>query len=505
MHNNEFEKRMEHKLEELKFTPSDAVWQKVEVQIRECKRRRRFFFWWLPAIVLCTGVGAWFLYSIEKGNTNASTTVTTTQKTESSLSIENNQNKQTETVPEGKPVAEEKNMQTVIEKSSRQEQDAVVVKTKKDAPVADGLIVKKNKKTAGKQNDQLVVTKEKPIAPAIKNPDAVNHGEVNVPLPEEKKNPVVSVTKENEQIKTEKPVITEKVIAEEKPVAEAKSDESVKPVVTTPATVTEKTSVTDSTANNSVKQMLAAGKPVITDKKRFEIALVFRGGVADMSQFTESSNKNGRFYASPGSGQVGSGYSSSPSDSAKVKNGVGFTAGVQLKKSIARRSALSIGLGYGYYSSSHKTSSVVYADAQFSNSLGTSVVNNYARVGNNVTYKDRYHFIEIPVLYHLQVTKAAKRPVLFNGGVAYSYLAGSNAQYYYSATKTYYYDRSLFSRSQLQLRTGISFGLGKKMNYPLQLGLQYQYGLSGQWKKSLDLNQHLSFTGIQLSWRLNKK
>ena len=88
MHNNEFEKRVEHKLEELKFTPSDAVWQKVEVQIRERKRRRRFFFWWLPAIVLCTGVGAWFLYSIEKGNTKASATVTTTQKTESSLSIE---------------------------------------------------------------------------------------------------------------------------------------------------------------------------------------------------------------------------------------------------------------------------------------------------------------------------------------------------------------------------------------------------------------------------------
>lgn len=501
MHNNEFEKRMEHKLEELKFTPSDAVWQKVEVQIRERKRRRRFFFWWLPAIVLCTGVGTWFIYSIEKGNTKTSAPVITTQKTESSSSVKNNQSKPTETVPENKSVAEEKSNRPVIEKNIHKEQKAaVVIKTKKDVPVVDDLIVKENKKTAGKKNDQLIITKEKPTAPEIKNPDAVSHVEVNVQLPEEKKNPVLTVTKEHEQLKTEKTVVTEKPVAEEKPVVTAP------PVVSDKTIVTEKSIVTDSAATNSVKEPVAAVMPSISKKKTLEVALVLRGGVADMSQFSEGSNKYGRMYASPGSGSSGSGgYSSSPSDSAKVKNGVGFTTGVQLKKSITKRSALSIGLGYGYYSSSHKTSGVVYADAQFSNSLGTSVVNNYARVGNNVTYKDRYHFIEIPVLYHLQVTKTAKRPILFNGGIAYSYLAGSNAQYYYSATKTYYYDRSLFSRSQLQLRTGISVGLIKKMNYPLQLGLQYQYGLSGQWKKSLDLNQHLSFTGIQLQWRLNKK
>ncbi len=494
MHNNEFEKRVGHKLEELKFTPSDAVWQKVEVQIRERKRRRRFFFWWLPAIVLCTGVGAWFIYSAEKGKTKTSATVTTTQRTESS-SIKDNQTKPTETVPENIPVAEEKSKQPVFEKNIQKEQEAAdVVKTKKDVPIVDGLTVKENKKIADKQNVQLIVKEEKPIVAEIKNPDAVNHVEVNVPLPEEKKNSVVTVTKESEQVKTENPVTSEKPILTGKPVVAEEPKVSIKPVVT------------DSFVNNPAKEPVITTKPLVSRKRKFEVALVFRGGIADMSQFSAGLSKSDRLYASPGSGSSGSGgYSSSASDSAKVKNGVGFTTGIQLKKSITKRSALSIGLGYGYYSSSHKTSGVVYADAQFSNSLGTSVVNNYARVGNNVTYKDRYHFIEIPVLYHLQVTKATKRPILFNGGIAYSYLAGSNAQYYYSATKTYYYDRSLFNRSQLQLRTGISVGLVKKMNYPLQIGLQYQYGLSGQWKRSLDLNQHLSFTGIQLSWRLNKK
>ena len=147
MHNNEFEKRVEHKLKELKFTPSDAVWQKVQVQIHEQKRRRRFFFWWLPAIVLCTGVGAWFMYSTERGNTK---TVATAQKTASSSSVKNNQNKTPETVPESKPVAEENNKRSVISKTIQKEQEAAFgIKTEKKAQVVDHLIIKDNRIVTG--------------------------------------------------------------------------------------------------------------------------------------------------------------------------------------------------------------------------------------------------------------------------------------------------------------------------------------------------------------------
>ncbi len=483
MHNNEFEKRVEHKLEELKFAPSDAVWQKVEVQIRERKRRRRFFFWWLPAIVLCTGTGAWFIYSTERGNDKASVIVKE-QKAESILPVKNNPNTISVPVTEAKRIREEKETEPAIEKITPEEQEtAIIVKAKKKAEIVDHTVVKENSRVADKQKDQLIVKEEKPVVTETKNPLTISKMEVNTPLPEEKKEPEVVEVKQEKESNTEKPIITEKPVETEKPV------------------IGEQLLITDSSANTPMKQPEIAKRPPISIKKKFEISFILRGGIADMSQFSEDLNKSNRVYSSPGS--VGSGYTA-PTDSAKVKKGAGFTAATQLKKSIAKRSALSIGLGYSYYSSSHKTGSIVYADAQFNNSLGTSVVSSYARVGYSTTYKDRYHFIEIPLLYHLQLNKADKRPILFNAGVAYSYLIGSNAQYYYSATKTYYYDRSLFSRSQLQLRTGVSFGLMKKMNYPLQLGLQYQYGLSGQWKKSLDLNQHLSFTGIQLLWRLNK-
>lgn len=162
MHNNEFEKRVEHKLEELKFTPSDAVWQKVEVQIREQKRRRRFFFWWLPAIVLCTGVGAWFIYSIENGNRETSAIKITTQKTESTSSPEGNLNNRIEAVPENKTVAEEKSIQPVVEKNSQREQEtAIVIKTGKNTQAVDQIKVNDNRIVTGKKKDQVILKEEK--------------------------------------------------------------------------------------------------------------------------------------------------------------------------------------------------------------------------------------------------------------------------------------------------------------------------------------------------------
>src|SRR5215213_4098222 len=47
-----FEKQVRQKMEELSFTPSEPVWQKVEEQIRKKKERRRVFFWILPFALL---------------------------------------------------------------------------------------------------------------------------------------------------------------------------------------------------------------------------------------------------------------------------------------------------------------------------------------------------------------------------------------------------------------------------------------------------------------------
>ena len=56
MQDQNFEKQVKQKMEELSLTPSEPVWQKVEEQIRKKRDRRRLLFW-LPFTVLFLGGG----------------------------------------------------------------------------------------------------------------------------------------------------------------------------------------------------------------------------------------------------------------------------------------------------------------------------------------------------------------------------------------------------------------------------------------------------------------
>jgi len=58
MHDPKFEKEVQQKLEELSFSPSDAVWTRVEQAVNGKKRRRVPVFWLflLPALLM-TGAG----------------------------------------------------------------------------------------------------------------------------------------------------------------------------------------------------------------------------------------------------------------------------------------------------------------------------------------------------------------------------------------------------------------------------------------------------------------
>ena len=61
---NEFEKQVQQKMEELKLVPSTPVWENVEKQIRKKRERKRFLFFLLPVMLLA---GAGILWMLEQG------------------------------------------------------------------------------------------------------------------------------------------------------------------------------------------------------------------------------------------------------------------------------------------------------------------------------------------------------------------------------------------------------------------------------------------------------
>src|SRR6188474_2601985 len=75
MQEQNFEKQVRQKMEELSLTPSDPVWKKIEEQVRKKRDRRRLFFW-LPVTVLLLSGGLWFVAN----NINTNNSVAKTNK-----------------------------------------------------------------------------------------------------------------------------------------------------------------------------------------------------------------------------------------------------------------------------------------------------------------------------------------------------------------------------------------------------------------------------------------
>ncbi|MEO6843615.1 MAG: hypothetical protein ABI184_00505, partial [Ginsengibacter sp.] len=63
MEQNNFEKNVQQKLEELKIPPSDAVWDNVEKKIGKKKRDRRLIFILFFLILFLLSGGYWLFHS----------------------------------------------------------------------------------------------------------------------------------------------------------------------------------------------------------------------------------------------------------------------------------------------------------------------------------------------------------------------------------------------------------------------------------------------------------
>ncbi len=60
MQENNFEKQVQQKLDELKLNPSDTVWQNVYAKIKKEKRRWRELIIFFVLFILCGGILLWF-------------------------------------------------------------------------------------------------------------------------------------------------------------------------------------------------------------------------------------------------------------------------------------------------------------------------------------------------------------------------------------------------------------------------------------------------------------
>lgn len=458
MHENNFEKQVQEKMDQLGFEPSDAVWTAVDKEINKNKKRRRplFILFLFSGLLLAGGaiyVGTFKNFSDKK-----------------IISKEQKKNDEDQNKSSGSKVQSASILENKLNKETKNQ-----VKQNNTNPLN------------GRQSTESVMMK------SGNKPASAYNSKV---ITDERKNK----TEENTGIGKNDNTNSEN----------SGSGRLDSAVVNKTATAAGLTTVP--------KDSKAESKLATKDKTKSKSALWTLGltGGAGISNINQSlfkqSNVTGLYYNS--NANVASGAPAPVPASSEINPGFSFSAGVFLSRYLSKRISIAMGLNYHYYSTHIKTgypvdsSIIVYNPANYFSGAptipGAYAINGYYQSGSSHSYTNQYHFIELPVTADFQLNKSKELPIFWEAGLSVSYLLASNALHFDPNGNLYYQNALLFNKVQLNGTTSFMIGFPLNKN-ELRLGPELQYGFSGLLKSGSGNPQHLFYTGLKLSFIHGKK
>lgn len=508
MPENEFEKQVQQKMDELQFAPSAVVWAEVEKQIPRRKKRRLLLIWF-PFLLLMLGGLAWMYRS---GFVTKNGNEITAPKDVSAVVLKNNKQKTGIPVKENKKNARLMHADTagavkkIISAESRSGpgientttrtnayQKAVSHKTnlpeKKNLP-GEAFAIRRatqKKNSSGLQKNNSHTDDIAAEAAAEKNSHARKNNKSPKPSFSTKEDGVIADVEEPEK-ENQRP--DESILQDDdKTLASARVNNITRLPV---AAVTIKATGTDH-ANGTAKNK-SPGKQnkmewgINAGAGVSKIFNGFSGLLSAVPSYDPSSfaglQSNSNSVGTPGFNNK---------NASDVKPGFAFTTGVFINKKIGRNLKLSAAFNYNYYSTVLRTGD---------KKTDTSSAQLQYNTGNSRTYTNRFHFISVPVTIEKQLGSLSRFSV--NGGMAFSVLAGSNALQYDGQKNSYYIDNSRINKTQWSLLAGFHYRLLQK-RFKLETGPQVNYYLSNIFKKELYGSRHLFFAGISTKIFFGKK
>lgn len=504
MPENEFERHVQDKLEELKLRPSESVWHAVELELRKKKRRRAVFFIFLLAGLGLFGYSGYFLFNnstpvivhqskelpaaqkpaneINDKHTDQSSAGIKTTPTDEDVKTETNEVLINNEIPALPTKITDQNL--VINPQTEKR----IIKKEKNIPVV--VLQKENKVSKEEKTEQEIVTGKKQQKDLAQN----NKREINTDNdPEEE----VVVMKAIEEPVSENSIPQNSIAEQDHPIEKAVTDaadekENADRVIAEEVAVNE--NGTNDAAKNKTGLKLKWGAELsggATSSRTDPLTLVTAQRFADASSINNSVATGGN----PGPVRPPS----------SVKGGPGFKAGVIAEIKLSKRSSISSGLRYSYLSEKIKVGR--YSDTTIvSNSYYTqNIANGVYRGTQEKEHTNSYHFIELPVMYHLQLNKSTKIPILWNAGVSVAYLAGTNALVYDPTMGGIYYELpNAFNKWHFNLNTGFSFRFGNKIQW--SLGPELSLDMSRLMKQELyTKKRYLLYGGLSAKLFLPQK
>lgn len=229
----------------------------------------------------------------------------------------------------------------------------------------------------------------------------------------------------------------------------------------------------------------------------------FSGGVSSFIKSTASTELNFQSAPAPGGNlnqNSGNNNAYPPSD---FKPSIGFSAGFFIEKQWLDRLKVSTGLRYSLASVTNRTGQKVVSGNVLNYSGGGAVYYN-DRVSSSQRFQNRFHFVELPVSLSLQLNRNARLPVDLKLGLHMSYLWAANALQYDDSLSLYFKDHSLYPATYLGFHAGLVFTLHHQKKVPLRLAPSLRYEFQPFNGKGWYRQEHLSFIGVEIGIPLKK-
>jgi hypothetical protein len=428
---NNFEKQVQQKMEELSFSPSAPVWQRVEEAIKKKKDRRRALLW-LPLLFLLLGGSIWLLVNQKKTNEIANVNHSSPQNHQS-------------------PTVKQKQSQAPHQV---QAQEINTTDNKTSVPKENFRSSKNLVAFIGKEKTKAIKTK-------IVNDNIENNKQI--------------IAKAEIERTESKPVTAESIPKTDL----ATKTEDIKKSET--ETVSKEV-MTPNTDSSKKEQKQGKSKDWLWGVSAF----AGQSGISNtVTQLNNASNFGPSGTAAP---------PNAVTTSSSIKNAFSFSIGLIAKKQLSEKFSFTTGIHYSLYRHVVTVGNKIQHDTVIYTSSGNVAASNYFPNERTNDYKNNFHFISIPLAVNYKPFKnvpltfdaGISLQQLINTNAL---LFSSNANLYYqdknAFNKTQFFgsfgvNYKIIESKKFSLIAGPAINYGLTNLYKHESGHLFSFGLNTQ-------------------------
>jgi hypothetical protein len=451
MSGHDFEKQVRHKLDDLKMKPSAQAWENIEESLRERKRRVAPFFW-MPLLLIGLAAGGYFIFD-KSGS----------QKEVVAAAVNHKNANLNDKAPQAQAPNPNASGVTTPQTSTTEADASGIIAQHTDTPQTHAPHA--NSPHANSQinasrvlsphSAARLMNAQRVFLPEAKAPQASNNYNIFNYISNDKIASRVRVS------------LNSKIIA--KPSLPKYTDPSPK-----------KLDLKKKQSRWSYGLTGTAGISSVSEGNFFDLN-INKSQVEDVATTAA--------------------FAPQPYRPSSISSGFTYSLGAFVKRDLSKRFSLSVGLNYLQLNTQNKVGSRINARQVVNNgNSGYIIVTSFYSLQQSQPseYRNRYHFLEVPIELHTRLNRSEKLPLYLNTGIAVSRLLKSNSLHFDGSTGVYYKNDRLLNQTQLATKAGFSVGLFNKTTRPVWVGPFARYNVSKILQKDVSASKSFASFGVDV-------